>query len=204
MLALASTLKLVDANGDFPRSRFAFSADALATIFGSIFSLTPVTSYIESGSGVEAGARTGLTAVIIGIYFFFSIFFAPIIASIPPWATGGALIVVGALMSRSLAEIKWYNITHAATAFLTVTVMPLTYSIAYGLIAGIGCYVIMTGTFKLLALVGIAEPNFEPPEDDEDVIDKLVRKDHEKKEGHTNDPLKSTEGDVDDQPEATA
>jgi adenine/guanine/hypoxanthine permease len=207
LLALASTLKLVNANGDFPRSRFAFSADALATIFGSIFSLTPVTSYIESGSGIEAGARTGLTAVIIGIYFFFSIFFAPIIASIPPWATGGALIVVGALMSRSLAEIKWYNITHAATAFLTVTVMPLTYSIAYGLIAGIGCYVIMTATFKLLALVGIAEPNFEPPEDDEDVIDKLIRKDHELKEGHTDDLPKSKDAvddNDDDQPEATA
>ena len=204
MLALASTLKLVDENGDFPRSKFAFSADALATIFGSFFSLTPVTSYIESGSGVEAGARTGLTAVIIGIYFFFSIFFAPIIASIPPWATGGALVVVGALMSRSLAEIKWYNITHATTAFLTVTVMPLTYSIAYGLIAGIGCYVIMTATFKLLALVGIAEPNFEPPDDDEDVIDKLIRKDKSKKTEHTEAPSKEIVIDDDDQPEATA
>jgi adenine/guanine/hypoxanthine permease len=202
LLALASTLKLVDENGDFPRSRFAFSADALATIFGSIFSLTPVTSYIESGSGVEAGARTGLTAVIIGTYFFFSIFFAPIIASIPPWATGGALVVVGALMSRSLAEIKWYNITHAATAFLTVTVMPLTYSIAYGLIAGIGCYVIMTATFKLLALVGIAEPSFEVPVDDEDVIDKLVRKEKEKE--HNEDPVKSHGFAEDNQPEATA
>lgn len=197
-------MKLVDENGDFPRSRFAFSADALATIFGSFFSLTPVTSYIESGSGVEAGARTGLTAVIIGIYFFFSIFFAPIIASIPPWATGGALIVVGALMSRSLSEIKWYNIRDATTAFLTVTVMPLTYSIAYGLIAGIGCYVIMTATFKLLALVGIAEPNFEPPEDDEDVIDKLIRKDNLKKEEDAEDPSKSNDIDDDDQPEATA
>lgn len=197
-------MKLVDENGDFPRSRFAFSADALATIFGSFFSLTPVTSYIESGSGVEAGARTGLTAVIIGIYFFFSIFFAPIIASIPPWATGGALVVVGALMSRSLSEIKWYNIRDATTAFLTVTVMPLTYSIAYGLIAGIGCYVIMTAMFKLLALVGIAEPNFEPPEDDEDVIDKLIRKEKLKKEEHMEEPAQSNGIDDDDQPEATA
>lgn len=203
LLALASTLNLVDANGDFPRSRFAFSADALATIFGSIFSLTPVTSYIESGSGVEAGARTGLTAVIIGIYFFFSIFFAPIIASIPPWATGGALIVVGALMSRSLAEIKWYNMTHAATAFLTVTVMPLTYSIAYGLIAGIGCYVIMTATFKLLALAGIAEPTFEPPEDNEDAIDKIIHKGNSMKDGRTDDAPNSKDEDG-DEPESTA
>lgn len=107
-MALASTLGFVDREtGDFPKSRAAFAADALATMFGSIFGLSPVTSYIESASGVEAGSRTGLTAVICGFYFFISIFFAPIIASIPPWATGGALIIVGALMCRNLADIKW-------------------------------------------------------------------------------------------------
>jgi adenine/guanine/hypoxanthine permease len=180
-------LKLTNAEGDFPRSRYAFASDALATIFGSFFGLTPVTSFIESGSGVEAGSRTGLTAVICGFFFFLSIFFAPIIASIPPWATGGALIVVGALMSRSLADIKWYNITHASTAFLTAVVMPLTYSIAYGLIAGIGCYVIMTTTFKLLAMVGIAEPTFEPL-NEEDPIEQLIKKENERREGHIDDP----------------
>jgi adenine/guanine/hypoxanthine permease len=172
-----------------------------------MFSLSPVTSYIESGSGVEAGARTGLTAVIIGTYFLISIFFAPIIASIPPWATGGALIVVGALMSRSLGDIKWYNIRDASTAFLTVTVMPLTYSIAYGLIAGIGCYVIMTAVFKLLALFGIPEPTFESSEEDKDVIDELIKRDMERREGHLEDPtvpMKSNGIDDDDQPEATA
>jgi adenine/guanine/hypoxanthine permease len=179
-LALTRLIGVAKPNGDFPRSKLAFSVDALATIFGSIFGLTPVTSYIESGSGIEAGARTGLTAVLCGFFFFLSIFFAPIIASIPPWATGGALIVVGALMSRSLMDIKWYNITHAATSFLTLTVMPLTYSIAYGLIAGIGCYAIMTGTFKLLALVGIAEPVFEPVPRTVDHVDELIKKDKEK------------------------
>jgi AGZA family xanthine/uracil permease-like MFS transporter len=161
-LALVTSLGYVNEDGDFPKSQWAFAADAVATMFGSAFGLSPVTSYIESGAGVEAGSRTGLTAVICAFYFFLSIFFAPIIASIPPWATGGALIVVGALMCRSLGEIKWYNITHATTAFLTVIIMPLTYSIAYGLIAGIGTYIIMEGTFKLLALAGIAEPTFEP------------------------------------------
>jgi adenine/guanine/hypoxanthine permease len=179
-LALTRLIGVAKPNGDFPRSKLAFSVDALATIFGSIFGLTPVTSYIESGSGIEAGARTGLTAVLCGFFFFLSIFFAPIIASIPPWATGGALIVVGALMSRSLMDIKWYNITHAATSFLTLTVMPLTYSIAYGLIAGIGCYAIMTGTFKLLALVGIAEPVYEPAPPTVDHVDELIKKDKEK------------------------
>jgi AGZA family xanthine/uracil permease-like MFS transporter len=108
LLAIASSMGCVDEKGDFPRSKWAFAADALATMFGSLFGLSPVTSFIESGAGVEAGSRTGLTAVICGFYFFLSIFFAPIIASIPPWATGGALILVGALMARSLSQVKWY------------------------------------------------------------------------------------------------
>jgi adenine/guanine/hypoxanthine permease len=206
-LALTRLIGVAKPNGDFPRSKLAFSVDALATIFGSIFGLTPVTSYIESGSGIEAGARTGLTAVLCGFFFFLSIFFAPIIASIPPWATGGALIVVGALMSRSLMDIKWYNITHAATSFLTLTVMPLTYSIAYGLIAGIGCYAIMTGTFKLLALVGIAEPVFEPAPPTVDHIEELIKKDKEKEledSAVTDAMTTEREADGDDNAETTA
>lgn len=143
LLGLAMSMGFVDEEGNFPRSRAAFSVDALATMFGSVFGLSPVTSFIESGAGVEVGSRTGLTAVFCGIFFFLSIFFAPIIASIPPWyatchcsvfifvhcnkclssnilrATGGSLIIVGSFMASSLAKIKWYNISHAATAFVT-------------------------------------------------------------------------------------
>jgi AGZA family xanthine/uracil permease-like MFS transporter len=156
----------IDEEGDFPRSRQAFAADALATLFGSFFGLSPVTSFIESAAGVQAGARTGLTAVICGFFFFLSIFFAPIIASIPPWATGGSLIIVGALMARSLVKVKWYDVSHAATAFITVMVMPLTYSIAYGLIAGIMTWIILQSTFYLLSLVGIEKPVFDDPDAD--------------------------------------
>jgi AGZA family xanthine/uracil permease-like MFS transporter len=157
-MGLVSAMGYVDEDGNFPNSRAAFSADALATMFGSIFGLSPVTAYIESGSGVEAGSRTGLTAVICGFYFFLSIFFAPIISSIPPWATGGALIIVGSIMARSLVRVKWHDPTHALSAFLTVIVMPLTYSIAYGLIAGIGSYFISWCVFTLLSYVGIPKP----------------------------------------------
>jgi AGZA family xanthine/uracil permease-like MFS transporter len=157
-LGLVSAMGYVGEDGTFPRSRMAFAADALATMFGSAFGLSPVTAYIESGSGVEAGSRTGLTAVICGFYFFLSIFFAPIISSIPPWATGGALIIVGSIMARSLMNVKWYNPTHALSAFLTVIVMPLTYSIAYGLIAGIGTYFASWCVFKVLSFVGIPMP----------------------------------------------
>ena len=107
LLALVTNMGYVDENGDFPKSRWAFSADAIATIIGSCFGLSPVTSYIESAAGVEAGSKTGLTAVICGFFFFLSIFFAPILASIPAWATGGALIIVGALMTKSLVKINW-------------------------------------------------------------------------------------------------
>ncbi|CAB9496754.1 Adenine/guanine permease AZG1 [Seminavis robusta] len=162
LLALVQDLGYTDEAGDFPRSRWAFASDAFATMFGSIFGLSPVTSYIESGAGVKAGARTGMAACICGFFFFLSIFFAPIIAAIPPWATGGALIIVGAIMSKSLANVKWYNLSHATSAFLTVIIMPLTYSIANGLIAGIGSFLIMEGTFFLLKFLGIPKPQFYP------------------------------------------
>lgn len=164
LIGLADAMGILDEEGDFPRSRQAFACDAVATVFGSFLGMSPVTSYIESGAGVEAGSKTGLTAVIVAFYFFLSLFFAPIIASIPPWASGGALIIVGALMARSLAKIQWNKLSHALPAFLTVLIMPLTYSIAYGLIAGIVTYYIMEGTFFILSKAGIANPYSEVDE----------------------------------------
>ena len=154
----------VDKDGDFPKSTMAYASDALATVFGSFFGTSPVTSYIESAAGVGAGAKTGLCAVICGFFFFLSIFFAPIIASIPPWATGGALIIVGAVMAGSLKTVKWHDPAHAVTAFLTVMIMPLTYSIAYGLIAGICSWLILQGVFLLFSVFGVAKPDFFPEE----------------------------------------
>ena len=152
---------IIDEEGNFPKSTHAFVVDAFATMFGSIFGLSPITSYIESGAGVEAGARTGLCAVICGFYFFIAIFFAPILASIPPWAIGGALILVGALMARSLNKLNFNRVSHAVSGFLTVMVMPLTYSVAYGLIAGISAYVIMESVFWVLSFAGLEIPDDE-------------------------------------------
>jgi len=168
LLALADSMGFIDEDGDFPKSRMAFSADAIATMFGALFGLSPVTSFIESGAGVEMGARTGLCAIICGFFFLISIFFSPILASIPPWASGGSLVIVGAMMCRSLNKIKWHNLTHALSAFVTVMLMPLTYSIAYGLIGGMFVYLIMEGTFFLLSLVGISKPEFEDTYQEED------------------------------------
>jgi AGZA family xanthine/uracil permease-like MFS transporter len=172
-MGILSNMNLLDEKNEFPRARAAFSVDGIATMFGSLLGLSPVTSYIESASGVSVGARTGLTSCFVGIFFMLGIFFSPLIASIPPWATGGALILVGSMMARSLADVKWDNITHAATAFITVIVMPLTYSIAYGLIAGICMWIILEGTFYLLSLVGIARPDMDHTNIDEAFDDTL-------------------------------
>lgn len=171
LLGIVNSMGLIDEEGNFPRSTQAYAVDAISTMFGSIFGLSPITSYIESGAGVEAGAKTGLTAVICAFYFFISIFFAPILASIPPWAIGGALILVGALMARSLTKLNFNKVSHAVSGFLTVMVMPLTYSIAYGLIAGIGTFIVMEGTFKLLSLVGLKVPG-----EDEDADAQMLGK----------------------------
>jgi len=171
LLGVVGSMGIIDDEGNFPKSTQAYAVDALATMFGSIFGLSPITSYIESGAGVEAGAKTGLTAVICGFYFFIAIFFAPILASIPPWAIGGALILVGALMAKSLAKLNFNKVSHAVSGFLTVMVMPLTYSIAYGLIAGIGSYIIMEGAFWILSFAGLEVP-VDKEEGDEHVLGK--------------------------------
>jgi AGZA family xanthine/uracil permease-like MFS transporter len=93
-------------------------------------------------------------------------FFSRISASIPLWVTGGSLIIAGALTARSLVKVKWCNVSHAATAFVTVMVMPLTYLIAYRLIAGIVTWKILQSTFYLLSLAGIKKPVFDDPDTD--------------------------------------
>lgn len=160
LLAMVSSMDFISEDGDFPKSRAAFSTDAIATIFGSLFGLSPITSYIESAAGIEVGSRTGLTSVFVAFFFFLSIFFAPILASIPAWATGGSLIIVGALMARSLVKVRWDNPAHAITAFVTVMLMPLTYSIAYGLIGGIGTWLVLKAVFIPVEMVfGIPDPS---------------------------------------------
>mmetsp|Transcript_23842 Transcript_23842/g.56168 ORF Transcript_23842/g.56168 Transcript_23842/m.56168 type:complete len:542 (-) Transcript_23842:186-1811(-) len=167
MLAVVAPLGISDENGDFPKSRQAFAVDAIATMIGSLFGLSPITSYIESAAGVEAGGKTGLTAIVCSFYFFISIFFAPILSSVPAWATGGALIIVGALMCRTLPLIQWNRIDHALTAFVTIMLMPLTYSIAYGLIGGFLVYFTFWGVFNILSLAGIKHPAGEDKEEEE-------------------------------------
>ncbi|KAJ4318228.1 hypothetical protein N0V94_004510 [Neodidymelliopsis sp. IMI 364377] len=150
--------------GDFPKSTIAYCADAVAISVGSLFGSSPVTAFVESGAGIQEGGRTGLTAMTTGVCFFISLFFAPIFASIPPWATGGALILVGCMMMRGITAINWNYPGDSIPAFITLMFMPFSYSIAYGLVAGIMCYAIIN-TFTW-ALGAISRGRLLPPDYD--------------------------------------
>ena len=130
-------------NGRIPRVGKALLADGIGTMFGALTGTSTVTSYIESAAGVAAGARTGLSNVFVAVFFLAAIFFSPIAAAIPGFATAPALILVGELMTQSIARIEWAEFTEAFPAFLTVLAMPLTFSIATGLSLGVIVYTIV-------------------------------------------------------------
>ncbi|CRK43405.1 hypothetical protein BN1723_005657 [Verticillium longisporum] len=138
---------------DFEGSAVAYMVDALSISIGSIFGTSPVTAFIESGAGISEGGKTGITAMTTGFCFFISLFFAPIFASIPPWATGCVLILVGSMMMRAVTEINWGYPGDSIPAFLTIAIMPFTYSIADGLIAGVCSYILIN---TMILLIGLA------------------------------------------------
>jgi AGZA family xanthine/uracil permease-like MFS transporter len=134
---------LVDAQGRVPKLNRILFTDSIATIFGSLAGTSTVTSYVESAAGVQAGGRTGLTAIVTGLLFFAMMFVAPYAQLVPLAATAPALILVGALMMAPLAEIAWDEPEIAIPAFLTLAMIPLTFSIANGLAFGITAYAVL-------------------------------------------------------------
>lgn len=151
-------------SGDFPRSTLAYCTDAIAISIGSLFGCSPVTAFIESGAGITEGGRTGLTAITTGTCFLVSIFFAPIFASIPPWATGCTLVLVGCMMMRQVTFVNWAFIGDALPAFVTIVSMPFTYSVAYGLIAGLFTYTVLNSLIYLTKVV--SRGRIQPPDAD--------------------------------------
>ncbi|CAM8975517.1 unnamed protein product [Rhodiola kirilowii] len=143
LYSMARFAGFADQNGDFEGQYFAFMSDASAIVVGSLLGTSPVTAFIESSTGIKEGGRTGLTALTVAMYFMLAFFFTPLLASIPSWAVGPPLILVGVLMMRSVVEIDWNDMRQGIPAFVTLILMPLTYSIAYGLIGGIGTYVVL-------------------------------------------------------------
>ena len=124
---------MLDERGRLPRLRKALIADSSATVAGAAFGTSSTTSYIESAAGINAGGRTGLTAVTVAVLFLLCLFLAPLAETVPPYATAPALLFVACLMARGLAEINWDDITDVAPAVITALSMPLTYSIANGI-----------------------------------------------------------------------
>lgn len=131
---------LMDKDGKIPRLSKALLADSTATSVGALLGTSNTTSYIESVSGVSAGGRTGLTAVVVGILFLLALFFSPLAGMIPAYATAGALFYVAILMLSGLANIDWQDLTEAAPVVVTCLLMPLTFSIAEGISLGFIAY----------------------------------------------------------------
>jgi AGZA family xanthine/uracil permease-like MFS transporter len=134
---------LIGADGRIPRLNRILFTDSIATIFGSLAGTSTVTSYVESAAGVQAGGRTGITAIVTGLLFLAVMFVAPYAQLVPLAATAPALILVGALMMAPLGDIAWDDPETAIPAFLTMAMIPLTFSIANGLAFGITAYALL-------------------------------------------------------------
>ncbi|SKC38974.1 NCS2 family permease [Krasilnikoviella flava] len=143
MVAVGAEGKLLDKEGNPPRTRAILVADSVAAIAGGVGSTSSNTAYVESTTGVGAGARTGLAAVVTGIAFLAATFLSPVVALVPYEAAAPALVFVGYLMMAQVAGISWRNVEIAIPAFLTIIIMPFTYSIADGIGAGFIAFVII-------------------------------------------------------------
>lgn len=130
-------------NGKIPHLKKAMLADSGATIVGAMLGTSNTTSFIESASGVAAGGRTGLMAVVVGILFLLATFLSPLAAMVPGYATAGAILYVSVLMMYTVGEIDWHDLTEAAPVAITFLAIPLTYSIADGITLGFISYTVI-------------------------------------------------------------
>ena len=143
LVAVGSKVGLLKKDGSVEGGSKALLADSVATCIGSIFGTTNTTSYVESLSGVAVGAKTGFSSVVVGVLFLVSLFFSPLLTVITSAVTAPALIIVGSLMCSSLKEIEWEKSEVSISAFLTIILMPLTYSIGEGIACGFLSYVVL-------------------------------------------------------------
>ena len=171
LLGVAEQANLKDENGDVKNAKGALLADAVGTVAGACLGTSTVTSFVESSSGVAAGARTGLASVFTAIFFLLALFLGPLFGLIPGAATAPALIFVGFLMMKSVVDIDFTDLTEGIPAFITIMVMPFSYSISKGIMWGIIAYVIAKCAGKkikdipvvtwILAVIFVADIIFE-------------------------------------------
>ena len=143
LIGVASRANLLNDEGEAKNLDKALKADSSASIFGTFFGCSPVTSYVESSAGVEVGGRTGLTAVIVGVLFIFAIFLAPLAKMVPEYATAGALLYVCFLMLSGMQNLNWDDSKELIPALIIMVMIPLTYSIANGIALGFLVYIVL-------------------------------------------------------------
>jgi len=151
LVGVSSKSGMLDKDGNVPRVKQALFADSIGTFVGAILGTSTVTTYVESAAGVAEGGKTGMTALTVAGMFALSLFFAPIFMIIPAAATAPALIIVGLFMISPIMKIDLTDFTEAIPAFFTIIMMPLTYSIAEGIVFGMLSFVllkVLTGRFK--------------------------------------------------------
>lgn len=156
LVGVSSKAGMLDEKGRVPKVKQALFADSIGTFFGAIFGTSTVTTYVESASGVAEGGRTGLTSLSTAALFLIALFFAPVFTMVPAAATAPALILVGFFMMSPILNIDFDNYTESIPAFVTIIVMPLTYSIAEGIVFGMLSYVllkVLTGKYKDISVV---------------------------------------------------
>ncbi len=145
LIGVSTKANMLDSEGRLPRIKPALLADAIGTTAGAVLGTSTITTFVESASGVAAGGRTGLSALVTGLLFLVSIFFAPIFTAIPSFATAPALIMVGFLMFSGISQLKFEddNLTDTIPAYIAILAMPLFYSISEGISMGIISYVVL-------------------------------------------------------------
>ena len=155
LLGVASRANLIEDSGKIINLDKALKADSTSSVAGSFFGCSPVTSYVESSAGVEAGGRTGLTAITIGAFFLIAIFFSPIASMVPSYATAGALVYVAILMLGGMEKLDWSDNTELLPALIMIIMIPLTFSIANGIAIGFISYVVLKLSSKKAADISL-------------------------------------------------
>lgn len=143
LIGVASKADMLDQNGKLPKIRNALLSDAIGTSVGAVFGTSTTTTFVESASGVAAGGRTGLTAVVSALLFGLALFLSPIFLAIPSFATAPALIVVGFLMVTSILKVDFNDYTEAIPCYICLIAMPFMYSISEGIAMGVISYVVI-------------------------------------------------------------
>ncbi len=156
LIGVTSKANMLDKNGQIPRVKQALFADSIGTTLGAVLGTSTVTTYVESAAGVGEGGRTGLTSATTGVLFLLALFFAPVFLMIPSAATAPTLILVGVMMFTPITKIDLTDFTESIPAFLTIVMMPFTFSIAEGIVFGMLGYVILkvlTGKYKDISII---------------------------------------------------